>query len=209
MNSLAQSTSTTGQPIPRSGRIAGGSAILSGIALVLLSEQMYLPSSFDLLFFLFTLVFLLGLIPAIRWMGQWLAAHDTGNGSRVAEFVGLAGVAVAIATAAVALPHWLSPVPAQILTTSALGVIGLWLVLANGASFRTRLINRALAVFGVLGGLAWPVAAIVMWIELASGDLGGLTQALEGIRSIGGYVALAVYLIWTLWLGIWLLVRKR
>ena len=100
MNSLAQSTSTTGQPIPRSGRIAGGSAILSGIALVLLSEQMYLPSSFDLLFFLFTLVFLLGLIPAIRWMGQWLAAHDTGNGSRVAEFVGLAGVAVAIATAA-------------------------------------------------------------------------------------------------------------
>jgi hypothetical protein len=209
MNSLAQSTSTTGRAAPRSGRIAGGLAILSGIALVLLSQQMYLPSSFDLLFFLFTLVYLLGLIPAIQWMARRLAAHDTVNGSRGAEFVGLAGVAVAVATAALALPRWLSPVPAQILTTSALGVIGLWFVLANGASFRTRLINRALAVIGVLGGLAWLVVAIVMWIELVSGDLGGLTQALEGIRSIGDYVALAMYLIWALWLGIWLLVRKR
>jgi hypothetical protein len=88
-------------------------------------------------------------------------------------------------------------------------VIGLWLVLANGASFRARLINRGLAVFGILSGLAWLVAASVMWVELVGGDLGDLTQALEGIRSIGGYVAQAMYLIWALWLGIWLLVRKR
>jgi hypothetical protein len=88
-------------------------------------------------------------------------------------------------------------------------VIGLWLVLANAAGFRTRLINRALAVFGMFGGLAWLVAAIVMWIERFGGDLGSLTQALEGIRSIGGYGALAMYLLWALWFGIWLLVRKR
>jgi len=209
MNSLTQTTSATGRATPLSGRVVGGLAILSGIALILLSQQMYLPSSFDLLLFLFTLVFLLGLIPAVQWMAHGLAARDRGNGSRVAEFVGLAGVAVAVTTAAVALPQWLSPVPAQILSTSALGAIGLWLVLANAASFRTRLINRALAVFGIISGLAWLIAAIVMWVELVSGDLGGLTQALEGIRSLGSYVALAMYLIWALWLGIWLLVRKR
>jgi hypothetical protein len=32
---------------------------------------------------------------------------------------------------------------------------------------------------------------------------------LENIRMFGGYLGEAFYIIWALWLGIWLLVRKR
>ncbi|HEX9413093.1 MAG TPA: hypothetical protein VF916_06275, partial [Ktedonobacterales bacterium] len=72
-----------------------------------------------------------------------------------------------------------------------------------------RLFNRVLAVLGVLAGLSWLLAAVVMWAELTAGDLGSLTSTLEGVRTFGGYLAEALYLIWALWLGIWLLVRKR
>jgi hypothetical protein len=76
-------------------------------------------------------------------------------------------------------------------------------------ALRAKLFNRVLAVLGVLAGLGWLLAAVVMWAELALGDLGSLTSTLENLRTLGGYLAELFYLIWALWLGIWLLVRKR
>ena len=72
-----------------------------------------------------------------------------------------AGAGVAAATAIFAAPRWLPVVSAQVLDTSALGVIGLWLILANGLAFRTRLFNRILAALGFLTGLGWLLAAVV------------------------------------------------
>jgi hypothetical protein len=127
----------------------------------------------------------------------------------VAEIAGLIGAGVAAATAIFAAPHWLPAVSAQILDTSALGVIGLWLILANGLAFRTRLFNRVLAALGLLAGLGWLLAAVIMWAELLTDARGSLVPALENLRILAGYVSSALYLIWAVWLGIWLLVRKR
>jgi hypothetical protein len=76
-------------------------------------------------------------------------------------------------------------------------------------AFRLRLFNRALAALGVLTGLNWLLAALIMWAELLSGARGSLVPALENLRLLASYVGSACYLIWTLWLGIWLLLRKR
>ncbi len=159
-----------------------------------------------------TLVLYLGMIPVARWIANGAAARDLGDGARVAraaEVIGITGVLVAAAPAALALPRWLPAVPAQVLDTSSLGVIGLWLLLANALALRLRLFNRALAVLGALSGLSWLLAAVIMWAELAAGNLGTLIPTLEAIRMIGGYLAELFYLLWVLWLGIWLLVRKR
>ncbi len=221
MNTLAHSTPSAMPSVAQRSRFVGWSAIASGVALVIVGEKPYFPSSLSLLLLLATLVLYIGMIPIARWIAAGLAARDIShrasgvegaNGpgtARIVEIIGIAGVVVAVATAVFALPHWLPAVSAQILDTSSLGVIGVWLLASNVLALGARLFNRVLAVLGVLAGLGWLLAAVVMWVELTAGDLGSLTPTLEGVRTIGGYLAEALYLIWALWLGIWLLVRKR
>jgi len=57
--------------------------------------------------------------------------------------------------------------------------------------------------------VGWLLAALIMWVELVAGDLGSLVPTLETIRTLASYIASAFYLIWAMWLGIWLLLRKR
>jgi hypothetical protein len=221
MNSLARTTPSATLAVAQRGRLTGWSAIASGAALVIVGEKPYFPPSFSLLLLLATLVLYLGMIPVIRWIAAGLAARNVGRGAsaaseankpwaaRVGEIIGIMGMIIAVATALFAQPHWLPAVSAQILDTSALGVIGIWLLVADILALGARLFNRVLAVLGVFAGLGWLLAAVVMWAELTAGDLGSLTSTLEGMRTLGSYVAEALYLIWALWLGIWLLVRKR
>src|SRR5262249_24123015 len=159
-------------------------------------------------------VLFLGMIPIGVWIANGSAPRAMGDRAsgasgagvaRAAEIIGIAGVLIAVASASLALPRWLPPVPAQELDTSSLRVIGLWLLVANALALRNRLFNRVLAVLGLLAGLGLLLAAVVMWAELTVGDLGGLVSTLENLRVFGGYLAEAFYLIWALWLGIWLL----
>jgi hypothetical protein len=218
MDRLAQTARASTAARSQRNRPVGWSAVASGVALIIVGEKPYFPTSLAPLLLLATLVLFLGMIPIARWLASGLAVRDTGDGTqgaggagaaRVAEIIGITGVLIAAATATLALPHWLPAVPAQILDTSSLGVIGLWLLVANVLALRAKLFNRVLAVLGVLAGLGWLLAAVVMWAELALGDLGSLTSTLENLRTLGGYLAELFYLIWALWLGIWLLVRKR
>jgi hypothetical protein len=211
MTSLAQTSSATIAQ-PRRNRFAGWSAIASGLALIIAGEKPYFPPSLSLVLLVSTLAFYLGMIPIARWMARGLAARDGGEQARViraAEIIGVTGVVVASATALLALPHWLPAVPAQIIDTSSLGVIGLWLIVSTVLAFRVRLFNRALAVLGVLAGASWLLAAFIMWAELITGVHGSLVPTLEALRILAGYVGSALYLIWAVWLGIWLLLRKR
>jgi hypothetical protein len=211
MNSLAQPSSAT-LAQPRRDRFVGWSAIASGVALIIVGEKPYFPPSLSLFLLVSTLAFYLGMIPIVRWMAHGLAARDSGDQSRIiraTEIAGVAGAVVAAATAILALPHWLPAVPAQILDTSSLGVIGLWLAVSTAQAFRARLYNRALAVVGALAGVSWLLAAVIMWVELMAGNLGSLIATLETLRTLTGYVGSAFYLIWAVWLGIWLLIRKR
>jgi hypothetical protein len=215
MNTLARTTPSATTSVAQRSRFVGWSAIASGVALIIVGEKPYFPTSLSLLLLIATLVLYLGMLPIVRWIAAGLAARAISHGAtgpgtaRVAEIIGIAGVLIAVATALLALPHWLPAVSAQILDTSSLGVIGVWLLAANVLALGARLFNPVLAVLGVLAGLGWLLAAVVMWAELTAGDLGSLTSTLEGVRTIGGYLAEALYLIWALWLGIWLLVRKR
>jgi hypothetical protein len=221
MNSLARTTPSATLSLGQRSRFVGWSAIASGVALVIVGEKPYFPTSLSLLLLLATLVLYLGMIPIARWIAAGLMERDIGQQTiaaegahgpgavRIVEIVGVTGVLVAVATALFALPHWLPAVSAQILDTTSLGVIGAWLLAANVLALGARLFNPVLAALGILAGLGWLLAAVVMWVELTAGDLGSLTSTLEGVRAIGGYLAEALYLIWALWLGIWLLVRKR
>jgi hypothetical protein len=182
------------------------------VGLIIAGEAPYLPSSLALLILIANLALFLGMIPVAVWLynGFVARAADTGAGSaRTAEIAGIVGALVAASTAILALPHWLPAVPAAIISATATGVIGIWLLVVNAQAFSTRLINRVLAALGVLAGVGWLLGAVVMWIELSIGSLGSLTSTLEGMRTLGGYLGEAFYLIWALWLGIWLLVRKR
>jgi hypothetical protein len=211
MNSLAQTPSAT-IARPQRNRLVGWSAVASGLALIIVGEKPYFPLSWSLVLLLATLALYLGMIPIAQWIATGLTARasgDGGRGTRAAEIVGVSGAVVAAATALLALPHWVPTVPAQILDTSSLGVIGLWLLVANGVALRVRLYNRALALLGVLAGMSWVLAALIMWTELMTGAQGTLVPALENVRTLAGYVGSAFYLIWALWLGIWLLTRKR
>ena len=211
MNSLAQPSPAMMSWLQRN-RMVGWSAIASGLLLIIVGEKPYLPSSWSLVPLVGALALYLGMIPIVRWMTQGLAAReggDVGRVIRVAEIAGLAGAGVATVTALLALLRWLPAVPAQILDTSALGVIGLWLIVVNALAFRLRLVNRALAVLGVLVGVGWLLAALIMWAELLTGARGSLVSALENVRLLTSYVGSACYLIWAVWLGIWLLIRKR
>src|SRR5260370_34637028 len=221
MNTLARTTPSATTSVAQRSRFVGWSAIASGVALIIVGEKPYFPTSLSLLLLIATLVLYLGMIPIVRRTAAGLAARDISHGASgaegasgrgtagVAALIGITGVLIAVATALFALPHWLPAVSAQILDTSSLGVIGVWLLAANVLALGARLFNPVLAALGVLAGLGWLLAAVIMWVELTAGDLGGLTSTLEGVRTIGGYLGEALYLIWALWLGIWLLVRKR
>jgi hypothetical protein len=211
MNSVAQ-TSSASIAQPRWNRLAGWSAIVSGLALLIAGEKSYLPPSLSLVLLASALAFYLGMIPIARWIARGLAERENGDRVRViraAEIAGVAGAAMAALTAILALPHWLPAVPAQILDTSALGAIGLWLVVSSVLAFRAWLYNRPLAIIGALAGVSWLLAAVIMWIELIAGNLGSLVSAIETVRLLGGYLGAAFYLIWAVWLGVWLLIRKR
>jgi hypothetical protein len=212
MDRLAQPLSSATLAPPRRGRFIGWSAVACGLALIIVGVKPYFPASFGPLILLATLVLFLGMIPIALWIATSLAARGSGNGAgvaRAAEIIGITGALVAAATATLTLPRWLPAVSAQILDTSSLGVIGLWLLVANVLALRARLFNRVLAALGVLAGLGWLLVALIMWAELTAGDLGSLTSTLESLRDYGGYLAELFYLIWALWLGIWLLTRKR
>ena len=215
MDSLAQ-TAQTAPPatVARSQRRrrVGWSTIASGVALVITTEAPYFPSSLGLVFLGATLVLFLGMIPIAMWLHSGVVAREAGAGatlSRAAEIIGIVGMATSAVIAVLMLPHWLPAVQGQILTTSALGVIGIWLLAGNALALRLRLFNRVLGTLGALAGFGMLVSALVMWVELGIGNLGGAVSPLENIRMFGGYLGEAFYIIWALWLGIWLLVRKR
>jgi len=205
MSSLAQPSSATIASSKRN-RLVGWSAIASGLAFVIVGQKPYFPSSLSLVLLIATLAFYLGMVPVARWIASGLVARDSGERARIiraVEIACVAGAVIAATTAILALPHWLPAVPAQILNTTALGVIGLWLAVSNVLAFRARLYNRVLAIIGVVAGMIWLLIALIMWTELLTG-----VATLETFRALGGYIAAAFYLIWALWLGIWLLVHK-
>lgn len=211
MDSLAQTAFSTPDVRSQRNRFVGWSTIASGVALIIVGEKPYFPASLSLLILSANLVLFLGMIPVAMWLANSTTsrAESSAGAARTAELVGIVGVLVAVVTAMLALPQWLPAIPAQILDTSSLGVIGLWLLVANTLALRTRLFNRVLAVFGAIAGLGWFLAAVVMWVELTIGNLGSLIATLESVRTLGGYVGEALYIIWALWLGIWLLVRRK
>jgi hypothetical protein len=201
---------------PRRAPRVGWVTIASGLALVIAGEAPYAPSSLDWLVLSTTLLVFLGMIPVVRWLANGQAsgqtARDDGAGPGAARFVSIVGTVgvVAVSAAAVgATLGWLPVVPAAILDTSARGIVGLWLLVANGLALRARRFNRVLAVIGALAGLCWLVGALGMWLELAVGAPGSLLATLETIRQFGGGLAEPGYLIWALWLGIWLLLRRE
>ena len=202
MESLAQTHVAAPAAPTQRRKVAGWSLIASAIALVIVGEKPYFPTSFAPVLLIAALVLYLGMVPVARWLASATTA-------RVAQYIGIGGIVIAIATAILALPRWLPGLQAQILDTSSLGLIGLWLLLANVLAFRARLLNRVLAVLGALAGIGLLLGAAIMWGELAAGDMGGITSTLETIRMLGGYLGQAFYLIWALWLGIWLLVRRK
>lgn len=211
MDSLAQSAYPAATVRPARRRGVGWSAIASGVALLIVGEKPYFPDSFGLFILIASLALFLSMIPVAIWLASGVTERAEGSAglARAAQIVGVVGILVAVVTAILALPQWLPAVPAQILETSSLGAIGLWLLVANGQAFGVRLINRVLAVFGAIAGLGLLLAAVVMWVELAFGNLGSLTSTLENLRILGGYLGEAFYIIWALWLGIWLLVRRK
>ncbi len=215
MESLAQTTFTAPEARSQRRRGVGWSAIASGVALIIVGEAPYFPSSFGLVLLGASLVLFLGMIPIAIWINSGVVVRDTGSGatlSRMAVVVGIVGIVGIVVSAVVAillLPRWIPAVQAQIVSTSTLGVIGIWLLLANLLALRLRLFNRVLAALGMLAGLGMLLSAVVMWVELSAGNLGGAVATLENLRMLGGYLGEALYIIWALWLGIWLLVRRR
>jgi hypothetical protein len=182
------------------------------VALIVAAEAPYVSTSLAPAILAASLVLFLGMIPIAVWLHSSIIARSSGTGvalSRVAELVGLCGMSVAAAVAILTLPRWMPAVQAQILTTSALGLIGIWLLTANALALSVRLLLRVLGVLGAFAGLTLLLSAVVMWIELGVGNLGGLVSIFESLRTLGGYLGEAFYIIWALWLGIWLLVRKR
>lgn len=212
MDSLAQTARPATAAHSQRRRGVGWSAIASGVALVIVGEAPYFPSSLGLVLLGATVVLFLGMIPIAMWIHSSVVAREAGARatlSRAAETIGIVGMTISVIVAILVLPRWIPVVQGQILTTSALGVIGLWLLVANILALRLRLFNRVLAALGALAGLGMLLSAVVMWVELGASNLGGAVSTLENIRMLGVYLGEALYIIWALWLGIWLLVRRR
>src|SRR6185437_13472636 len=128
MESLAQTSFSAPEARSQRRRGVGWSAIASGVALIIVGEAPYFPSSFGPVLLGASFVLFLGMIPIAIWIHRGVVARGAGAGaalSRVAELVGIVGMVVSAIVAILVLPRWLSAVPAQILATSALGVVGL------------------------------------------------------------------------------------
>src|SRR5258708_35840868 len=180
MNSLVHTTSSTTLSPPRRSRGVGWSSVATGVALIIVGETPYFPASFSLLILLTTLVLYLGMIPVARWIANGAAARDLGDGARVAraaEVIGITGVLVAAATAALALPRWLPAVPAQVLDTSSLVGIGLWLLLAHALALPLRLFNHALAGLSALSRMSSLLAPVILWARFLPGNPRPLTSS--------------------------------
>jgi hypothetical protein len=207
MDSLAQVTQMpSGMPAQRT-RLIGWLTIATLLGVIVAGEAPYFPTSLSLIVVVGILIMLLGMIPVAIWLGDREAVDGTAV-ARAAEWIGIAGMIGGVLGGVLLLEHWMSASVAQIIQTTSLGAVGLWLILANVLAFRGRLFNRVLAVFGVLAGLGWLTPALIMWIELVVGDLGGLTPTLEAIRANAQLLEI-MYLIWAIWLGIWLVRRQH
>jgi hypothetical protein len=183
---------------------SGGSTIAAIVALVvgpLLDDR-----AASALILILALVLFLGMIPIAMWLARSAAANQAGVAVAVGV-IGVAGVLGSIAKALLVMPNAIPAVPAQILETSALGAIGLWLIVADPLALRSRSLGSALAILGIVAGLGWFLPAAIMWLDLTLGDLGSLTPVLEAIRTIGGMLAELLYTIWALWLGVRLVRR--
>lgn len=211
MDSLAQTTFSTPDTGAQRNRFVGWSTIVSGVALIIVSEKPYFPASLGLFMFIASLALFLGMFPVAIWLadGTVSRAKSSALAATIAKWIGIAGALIAIATALLVLPRWLPATAAQILETSSLGVVGLWLLAANALAFRARLLNRVLATLGAIAGACFFLSAAIMWVELSVGNLGSAVSTLENIRIFGLYLGDALYIIWTLWLGIWLLMRRK
>lgn len=183
---------------------SGGSAIatIAALALAPLLDE----GVANALMLALALVLFVGMIPVAVWLVRGAPVRLAGV-AVAAGVVGIAGVLGSVAKALLVMPHALPMVPAQILETSALGAIGLWLLVADPLALRSRSLSRALAILGIVAGLGWLLPAMIMWLDLTLGDLGGLTPVLEAIRTFGGMLAELLYTIWALWLGVRLVRR--
>src|SRR5258706_14852437 len=94
MNTLARTTSSAMPSVAQRSRFVGWSAIASGVALIIVGEKPYFPTSLSLLLLIATLVLYLGMIPIVRWVAAGLAARDISHGAsgagtaHVAEIIG-------------------------------------------------------------------------------------------------------------------------
>jgi hypothetical protein len=209
MNSLVQSTTSATRLQPQRGRYAGWSALASGgstiATIVALALAPLLGSVANALMLALALVLFLGMIPIAVWLSR--SAASAPGVARAAGVVGIAGVLGSVAKTLLVVPHALPAAPAYELETSALGAIGLWLLVADPLALRSHSLSRALAILGIVAGLGWFLPAVIMWLELALGDIGGLTPVLEAIRENGSILAALLYTIWALWLGVRLVRR--
>jgi hypothetical protein len=210
MVSLTRTPPTATPALSRRGRYAAWSAlasvglIIATIAVLVLAP---LPDEVGKMAMAgLSLVFYLGMIPIAVWLGE--PTRPGGAIAPIAMVIGIVGVLAAVGSSLLGMPRALPPVPAYELETSALGTIGLWLLIASPLALRDRSLSRPLAILGMLAGAGWLLPAAIMWTGLAIGSMGALTDVLEGIRQYGGYLSVLIYLIWAIWLGIRLLRRK-
>ncbi|HET8906032.1 MAG TPA: DUF4386 family protein [Ktedonobacterales bacterium] len=207
MDTLAQVTRpSSGTPVQRT-RLIGWLTFATFLGVFIAGEAPYFPSSLSLIVLAGILLMLFGMIPVAVWLGDREAAAGAGI-ARAAEWIGIAGMLGGVAGGTLLLEHWMSGNVAQIIQTTSLGAVGVWLVVANALAFRGRLINRVLAVLGIAAGVGWLVPALIMWVEVSVGDPGGATPTLEAIRVSAEFFEI-FYLIWAIWLGIWLIRRKH
>jgi hypothetical protein len=191
-------------------RFAGWSAIACGVATVValvLAFTLNPPLSPVGAALALTpqLVFYLAMIPIALWLwGATRASAPTLAGIAITGAI----VGVAATVLVTALPNALFAVTEQIIATTALGAVGVWLILAGVLGRSRDALGRALAAMGMIIGLGWLLPALIMYLDLAVGAVGGLTVVLEGIRGYGGDLSQLLYTIWAIWLGIRLLRRS-
>src|SRR6185437_17047397 len=110
MDSLAQTAQPATVARSQRRRGVGWSAVASGVALIIIGEAPYFPSSFGPVLLAASLVLFLGMIPVAIWINSGVVARDTSSGarlSRVAVLVGIVGMVVSALVAILLLPRLL------------------------------------------------------------------------------------------------------